>query len=495
MSLLCVLGSSCDDFLSLTPRDTKVVSDIEDYRDIMASYMKFLKTPNMASQESILGVSYETIPFYDTDVAYSLAIYTGESNLNTSSSAYFNRTENAYTQTGKNYLIWENSCTSAWRRYYGFLGPINLIISGIENAEGTNENLRNYVKGEALVWRAYTFYKLLQFYSPYKNNEYGVPVYLTPDEEIGTAMPERKTQKEVFNQIFSDCQEALDLLKVTSTNDWNCAWRSDFIHAMLASVYTWKSLSGAAESTDWANAEQNATSAMQGRNLSNTTDALKRLFNCSDATYTTEVTSDECYIRLVSGEYVPICLYSYAYHENQLLSSGVSDGKVNAQYYKKFSDGDIRKKAWFSADGTYNDKYNIRSGYTKSSGCLMPFRLAEMYLIKAEALVRQGKTSEGATVLSEFCANRYDQSPEIPSSAEALIQLIKEERFKEFYMEGDMVWLDMKRYGETLERTISGNKYKLEENDFRYSFPIPSTEIELNKNMVQNPGWENIIID
>ena len=44
-SLLCILTTSCDKFLELTPRDQKVVSTIEDYRDIMASFMYYLKTP------------------------------------------------------------------------------------------------------------------------------------------------------------------------------------------------------------------------------------------------------------------------------------------------------------------------------------------------------------------------------------------------------------------------------------------------------------------
>ena len=34
---------SCDKFLDLKPENIKVVSTIEDYRDMMASYMSYLK--------------------------------------------------------------------------------------------------------------------------------------------------------------------------------------------------------------------------------------------------------------------------------------------------------------------------------------------------------------------------------------------------------------------------------------------------------------------
>ena len=47
--LLCALMSSCNDFLTLTPHDTKVVNSVEDYRDILASFMRYLKTPTMPS--------------------------------------------------------------------------------------------------------------------------------------------------------------------------------------------------------------------------------------------------------------------------------------------------------------------------------------------------------------------------------------------------------------------------------------------------------------
>lgn len=205
-------------FLTLTPHDTKVVNSVEDYRDILASFMRYLKTPTLPSQDVVMGVGLATLPFASNDVDGSLSIYTGEANLTTESAYYYDRVNNVYTQTGKNSLTWLNTNSSAWDNIYSFLGPINLIINGVETAEGTDENLRNRVLGEALTWRAYAFYKLLQLYSPMKDNRLGVPVYLTPEKEIGEAMPERKTQAEVFKQILSDSEKALDLLTKTTAN-------------------------------------------------------------------------------------------------------------------------------------------------------------------------------------------------------------------------------------------------------------------------------------
>lgn len=488
VATLCFVLTGCNDFLDLKPRDIKVVSDVEDYRDIMASFMKYLKEPTISYQSNILGVDYETIPFYDSDVATALPIYTGECNLATTSSYYFDKTNSVYTENGKNLLSWLYTNQTAWNRYYKFVGPINLVIEGVAEAECDDEDLRNRVLGEALVWRAYAYYKLLQFYAPYDNNELGVPIYLTPDEEIGTAMPPRETQSTVFAQILSDCNQALSLLEQTNTNSWNCAWRSDFINALMADIYTWKAMSAASEDGDWKQAETHATEAMRGRSLCNNTADLKAIFDCSDEAYATSIESDEFFLRFVDGPYIQICDYRDAYYEGD-----TSDGLVSASNYSKFAENDIRRTAWFTEDGSKNDKYNLMSDY-ESSGCIMPYRLADMYLIKAEALARQGNTSEARTVLQEFCNARYTSEVELPTSADELIQTIQDERFREFYMEGELVWLDMKRFGVSMKRTISGEKSTLESNDFRYAFPIPASEMEYNHAMVQNPGWEDIII-
>lgn len=484
-----LLFSSCDKFLQLTPRDQKVVSTIEDYRDVMASYMRLLKTPNR-TQENVFGIGPFVFPRFN--MAKNLGIYTGETNLNIKSNFYYDNSKNEYTKDGLNLLTWMMTESSAWDRYYEFLGPINLILSGLETAEGNNEELRNYVKGEALTWRAFAYFKLLQYYAPYKNNQYGVPVYLTPDQDIGNVMPPRKTQQEVFAQILGDCNEALALLEVTASNEWNCAWDNDFLNAMMASIYTWKAMSGAAEATDWENAGKCATEAMKGRVLTSDPQILREMFNCRNVTETTEMQNDEFYFRIMDGNKEQVCDFTESYYES---AGGVSDGKVNLEYYGKFEQKDIRKTIYFSNNGAIimNNKYNLIGA--PDGGCILLFRLAEMYLIKAEALTRLGKTGEARMVLEEFENARYTEDVSVPTDPAELLQEILDERLREFYMENDFRWLDMKRLGVSVERIVGGDKYVLEPDDFRYCFPIPAREIEFNKNMIQTPGWDKVILN
>lgn len=491
--LTIILGSgSCSDFLNMTPRNKKVVKSVEDHRDIMASYMYFLKT-TYRSQVNILGVDPFACPTFD--MSKILSIYTGESVLTTTSKQLYNPSSNMHTPLGKSLLHWYEKQEYVWKSYYLFLGPLNNLIKEIKTAEGNDENLRNYVLGEALAWRAFSYFKLLQYYAPYEKNEYGLPMYLTPAEDIGTTMPKRQTQKEVFAQLFTDCNQVLDLLKMTPTTEWNLAYKEDFIYAMMAEMYMWKALSGAKEDNDWKKAKEYAEKAIGSRTLATSTEELKRIFDCGPNAINMPIQSSEFYIRITDNSTLMIN-FNKSYTEN---SDGFTLGGADAKFVNLYKANDRRKSFYFKegfGGEILNDKYNLQA-YAKDRGhigCLMPFRLADMYLIKAEAACRMGDVATATDVLRTFKTSRYD-APETTAgqNAQQVLQEILDERKREFYLENDMLWLEMKRTGVSISRTVDGKTETLEPNDFRYSFPIPKQEMEKNKNMTQNPGWTDIV--
>ena len=262
IALACLFSmQGCDKFLNLKPKDIKVVSTVEDYRDMLASYMRLLKNPS-GPQELVLG-NYFCYPLFN--IASDVVYRTGELVLNKEDDSNYDLTIGEYLPDAVNEMTWLEPANDAWSRYYTFLGPINLILGNIDAAEGNDERLRDYVKGEALVWRAYSYFKLLQYYSPYKLNEYGIPMYLKPYEDPGNAMPERKTQKEVYAQIFSDCKEIFNLMERTAPTSWNYAYNEQFMNAMLASIYCYKALGAAAEDNDWETATESLLKRMKAK--------------------------------------------------------------------------------------------------------------------------------------------------------------------------------------------------------------------------------------
>ena len=91
---------SCDKFLDLKPENIQVVSTIEDYRDILASYMRLLKTVD-GSQKPVLG-GYFLYPSFN--VASTFAYRSGELTINKNSSSYYDASLGEYKQSAVNLM-------------------------------------------------------------------------------------------------------------------------------------------------------------------------------------------------------------------------------------------------------------------------------------------------------------------------------------------------------------------------------------------------------
>lgn len=113
-----------------------------------------------------------------------------------------------------------------------------------------------------------------------------------------------------------------------------------------------------------------------------------------------------------------------------------------------------------------------------------PFRLAEQYLIRAEAYCQMkdyGKAGKDISTLRMARYSTYGGSTVM--NDENWMKIISEERVKELYMEGFRL-NDLKRWHKGFEReeqeyTIApGNKMKIEKDDPRFVWPIPQHELE-----------------
>lgn len=109
------------------------------------------------------------------------------------------------------------------------------------------------------------------------------------------------------------------------------------------------------------------------------------------------------------------------------------------------------------------------------------FRLADVYLLKAEALLRTG----GSTAEAVSLVNKVRVRSKAPVVSSITLDGILEERGRELAWEG---WRrnDLIRFGKYQGKWgfKSGN-----EGAYRDIFPIPATELVLNSNLKQNPGY------
>jgi hypothetical protein len=111
------------------------------------------------------------------------------------------------------------------------------------------------------------------------------------------------------------------------------------------------------------------------------------------------------------------------------------------------------------------------------------FRLAEIYLIKAEALNELGRTGEAVALVNQVRA-RVNPTPVAAASQAAFRQVILRERLFELNNEG-------KRRTDMIRAGIftAPFQFKEQREPYRILFPIPQTQIQTNPLLVQNPGY------
>ena len=130
------------------------------------------------------------------------------------------------------------------------------------------------------------------------------------------------------------------------------------------------------------------------------------------------------------------------------------------------------------------------------------FRIAEMYLVAAEAYYMQGGADNernAYNVLYQLMSVRDASVQNQPVSGTMLRDLIRDERLKELCYEG-FRWLDLKRYGEGFTRMSAqadelsysqGLNLQISADNTQWLWPIPQDELDANPQIKgqQNPGY------
>ena len=142
-------------------------------------------------------------------------------------------------------------------------------------------------------------------------------------------------------------------------------------------------------------------------------------------------------------------------------------------------------------------KYRGKGGAEDNLVNFKVFRVAEMYLIRAEAnaLSGAGNAAAANADLSALKTARIQHYVHTPLAGTELNSEIAAERRRELSFEGHR-WFDLKRSTRTVNRplTRTGNpnsqvQTTLPSSSYRWVWPIPEVELRANPNMQQNPGY------
>lgn len=482
--ILCTfLFNSCEDFLHVEPRNKRIIKTTQDYKSIMNSFMytyKYYMVYYPILGTTVFGEQLTDLMSYTQQSCYvNVRDYkTGD-----------------VTEFAKKMLSWTNTDTQQfWTNLYGNIGPLNMIIGEIDNSEQYSEYVANITKGEAYYWRAYNFFKLLQYFAPYDDGSIGIPVFTGTHIDPVNGDKSRKPQSAAFKLIISDLKNAIELLEVTEPKEtFNLGYDNYNVKALLSAVYLWKGGSQAAEETDYENCIKYASEAVKNRTLSSDSQHLRDLFDCQVRHNSIE--SQEFGWRFAPFYDRQLFGGDVAGYGGNYRSNGTFDPLVSEDFYNSYEEGDVRKTTWYAEylGKHYHNKYNHGTVWN-GHFMVMPYRTAETILNKAEAEARTNKLSDAQATLDKFYTQRGVISPTIASDQQALIKQVLDERHKEFIIEYDIYWLDCKRTFRSFTRNEGGIDWNVDGHSWKYCFPIPLTEIKNNPSINENnKGWDQFI--
>ncbi|HUB60873.1 MAG TPA: RagB/SusD family nutrient uptake outer membrane protein [Puia sp.] len=141
----------------------------------------------------------------------------------------------------------------------------------------------------------------------------------------------------------------------------------------------------------------------------------------------------------------------------------------------------------------YAYKWKQADGYNSPDNEIL-IRLADIILLKAEALNQTGQTAAAIPLINQIRA-RVDLPPTTASSPSDVAMAILNERRLELALEG-WRWTDLLRFGTQYTITLMNSQVGPTGTPLNYNvtankllFPIPQSERDLDVNLTQNPGY------
>ena len=419
------------------------------------------------------------------------------------------------------YMTWSSSDVFLRALYYRIYFQITLCNEFVRESSPAKLSERNitgadateigYFRAEARFLRALSYYHALDLYG-------NVP-FVTENDAIGAFLPPRITRANLFNYVESELKAIENDLKAAKSNEYGrvdkaAAWALLSRLYLNAEVYI-----GAAKYTESITYANKVIAAP----YSLITNWRYLFLADNNVTATNEVifpiTFDGSKSRTWGGT-------TYLIHAPLVGSMNPATHGVDAnwggirttkQFVQIFGGpaGDSRMNFYTSGQnleindiGVATDGYaivkfrNVTSTGANGSNPTWTdtdypmFRLPELYLNYAEAVLRGGSGGDAPTALNYINLLRqraYGNASGNIVEAQMTLQFILNERAKELHWEG-VRRTDLIRYGQFTEGTYlwawKGNTFNGQAvGSHRKLYPVPASDLIANPNLVQNPGY------
>jgi starch-binding outer membrane protein, SusD/RagB family len=422
----------------------------------------------------------------------------------------------------------EEYTQNTWLQHYKLINRVNRLLKGAENIKPAANEVEKYnqILAEAKALRAWSYVQLSAFFSADMKDANALGVILITEVPNAQTQLPRVKNAEIFALIEEDLAFAASNLK-SGSDQYKVS--VDFVNALnarynlykgnydLAKTYANKVISGSGLELTVADPISNGASGEvigtdvwneEFYNTSGSFNAYRNMWN--DTSRGEIVTSLQ---RVGAGPTGNIGSY---FNTNSSNYSGVPMWVWGRNLFNLFNEteGDIRRLSYvdptalidpnyetssspFNSDVLVIDKYPGKTSFATKNDIKL-FRLSEMYLISAEAEAKLGNLSIAQSLVQKVrVARNYLGKATTPAYANvqvALADILKERRI-ELALEGHR-FIDLKRLakdaGVSMDRNATDDIVEvqnLENGSYKYTLPIPLSEVSANSTIVQNPGY------
>jgi hypothetical protein len=374
--------------------------------------------------------------------------------------------------------IYNSNATGMWGDAYAAILTANTVLQYVPNFQASDPTDCNIIKGECLFIRAAMHFELVRMFAqPWgftsNNSHLGVPIRLIPGTSTTGQNTPRSTVAQVYAQVIADLQAADTLLQST-THDAvgpNYYVSKYGVEAMLARVYF--------SQNDFQNAKNYASEVISGGGFA-LNDSLMSVYDQLGASTTAETvfqvintSKNDNASGNLNGNFTHAPFGSTV--PNIQMNTPLASILASAQAV-----GDQRYTVLFKK--SFGEYFCLKYSQQFANVCII--RLAEMYLTRAECEAQLGDYSDARTDYN-MTRLRAGLVADNSSSGSGLITAIRGERDLELAMEGDH-YFEVKRRQGSFNTPGAG---VLAWNAFNMIYPIPQSEVQQNKAMVQNPGF------
>lgn len=371
-----------------------------------------------------------------------------------------------------------------WISAYKYIYQANVILESLQKSTSINYNIQQQILSEARFIRAFWTFYLVNCYGD-------IPLVTTTDYSFNSKLG-RTPVDQVYQQIIEDLKISrnqlslyyVDVSDTTETIDRirPTKWAAS---AMLARVYLYVK--------DYKNAENEATNVINNNSLYEIVGNLNDVFlrNSRESIWQLSAPEPSTY-NTFDGQ-------SFILNAPPVSGSGATNtNTISHQLLSSFENGDQRRLFWIDSIVTdtpvdtlyYPYKYKVYQS-TDITENTMILRLAELYLIRAEARAQQNIDLNGAVADLNVIRKRaglleYGGTLD----KDSLLIAILHERQVELFTEWGHRWFDLIRT-DNVDKVMSvvtplkGGDWN---NDWRL-FPIPQSERARDINLSQNNGY------